>query len=266
MIPKIIHYCWFGGKPLPDKVKEYIETWKKNLPGYSIKQWDESNFDLESSPIYVKQALERKKWAYVTDFVRLNALVNEGGIYLDTDVEVLSSFDKFLEHEAFSCFENEVEVSTAILGCEKGHPLFKEFLETYYDRKFILDDGTMDLTTNVVILTGLCKKYGLVSNNNLQTVGGLTVYPKEYFSPKSYETGEIHKTKNTVAIHNFAGTWQSKEYAISFAIKQKLNKYGTIGRLTGIVIAFPFTFIDHVKFAGWSNSIKYYLGRASGKQ
>ena len=127
MIPKVIHFCWFGGKPLPDIANKYIDTWKRHCPNYEIKQWDETNFDIASCA-YTKEAYEAKKWAFISDYVRLYAMVNEGGIYMDTDVEVLKSLDVFLNHQAFSEFEDEVSIPTGIMGCEKGFPLFKELL------------------------------------------------------------------------------------------------------------------------------------------
>ena len=130
MIPKIIHYCWFGGNPLSDLAQKCIDSWKKYCPDYEIKEWNESNFDLNSCD-YVREAYQAKKWAFVTDYVRLYAMVTEGGIYMDTDVEVIRPLDSFLSNRAFSGFEDETNIPTGIMACEKGFPLFEELLEEY---------------------------------------------------------------------------------------------------------------------------------------
>ena len=140
MIPKIIHYCWFGRNPLPPLAKKCIASWKKHLPEYEIKEWNEDNFDLDMFP-YDREAYDNRKFAFVTDIVRLYALYNEGGIYMDTDVEVLKSLDGFLHHTAFSGFENETDVPTGIMASEKGGLWAKENLEYYNGRHFVKSDG-----------------------------------------------------------------------------------------------------------------------------
>lgn len=147
MIPKIIHYCWFGGNPLPPLVQKCIKSWKKYCPDYEIVRWDESNFDISGSPLYVKQAYDKKKWAFVSDYVRLWALVNYGGVYMDTDVEVIQPIDRFLRESAFSGFEATDRIPTGIMACEKDHPTFKEWLNEYGKKLFVLDDGSVNLET-----------------------------------------------------------------------------------------------------------------------
>lgn len=205
-IPKVIHYIWFGNNDLPEEAIECIESWKKFCPDYEIKRWDESNFDLSSNN-YVKQAYEAKKWAFVSDYARLWILVNEGGIYMDTDVEVLKSLDPFLTNRAFSGFESDASVPTGIMACEKGFPLFQRLLDDYDARSFINSDGSYDLTTNVVVITKTCKACGLKLDNTLQTVDGFTLYPSDWFCPKSHESGVINLTDNSVTIHHFNGSW-----------------------------------------------------------
>lgn len=208
MIPKIIHYCWFGGNPLPSETQKYIESWKKYCPDYEIKEWNEKNFDINSN-IYVKEAYENKKWAFITDYVRLYALYHDGGIYMDTDVELLKNPDEFLKHTAFSGFENEKYIPTALMASEK-HGEWVKYLLSYYDnRHFIKPDGTLDTTTNVITITNMTKsKYHINLDNTYQDVGGIfTIYPNDYFCPKSYKTGEITLTKNTVCIHHFNSSW-----------------------------------------------------------
>lgn len=207
MIPKIIHYCWFGGNPLPALAQKCISSWKKYLPDYEIREWNERNFDIESN-IYVKEAYGARKFAFVTDYVRLFALYNEGGIYMDTDVEVLKSLDRFLIHSAFLGFEDDRMISTGIMASEKGARWAKDNLAYYSDRHFLRPDGTFDLTTNVIILTEYMLKQGLQQNNTYQDFPDLiTFYPKDFFSPKSHKNGKLYLTENTYTIHHFAGSW-----------------------------------------------------------
>ena len=207
MIPKIIHYCWFGRGEKPKFEQKCISSWKKHLPDYMIKEWNEDNFDIEKHP-FAKEAYDNKKYAFVADVVRVYALYHEGGIYLDTDVEVLKSFNPFLSHLAFTGFEGDKYITTGIMGCSKGSKWMKDCLEYYKDKHFVKSDGTFDMTTNVRIMTTYMVGYGLKQNNKFQEISGIvTIYPKDYFCPKSYQTGDFYKTKNTVAIHHFHGSW-----------------------------------------------------------
>lgn len=210
MIPKRIHYCWFGRNPKPKLAENCINSWKKYCKGYELIEWNEDNFDLASAPLYVRQAYEAKKWAFVTDYVRLWAMVNYGGVYMDTDVEVIKPLDSFLVHKAFSGFENERDIPTGIMACEKNFPLFYDFLH-YYDDVDLYYNGHIQYITNVKIITDICKRKGLVQNNELQVIEDFVLYPKDYFCPISYITNQLHKTNNTVTIHWFAGSWMPKE-------------------------------------------------------
>ena len=209
-IPKVIHYCWFGRGEKPKLAKKCIKSWKKYLPDYEIIEWNEENFDINSNQ-YVKEAYESKKYAFVSDYVRLYALCNYGGIYMDTDVEVVKPLDEFLIHDAFSGFESLQDAMTGIMGCEKEFELFKEFLDYYTDRSFIKENGELDTTTNVRIMNNILRKYGLVSNNELQVVNKLTIYPKTYFCPLTFNSSESDFSDNTYTIHHFSGSWHSKE-------------------------------------------------------
>ena len=233
MIPKIIHYCWFGRNPLPPLAVKCIESWKKYLPDYEIKEWNEDNFDVNIIP-YTKEAYQAKKYAFVTDVVRLYALYHEGGIYMDTDVEVLKSLDPFLKHHAFSGFEDEKNVPTGIMASEKGGRWVKENLAYYNSCHFIKEDGSLDLTTNVKIITDYMLLMGLKQDNTYQDFSNLiTLYPKDYFCPIDHVGYRLNLTKNTVCIHHFSGSWQNKR----FKLKKKISKF--IGsRLTKIVIKF----------------------------
>lgn len=209
MIPKIIHYCWFGYGKMPLLAKRCIQSWKKYLPDYEIKEWNEHNFDLSLFP-YAQEAYDAKKYAFVTDVVRLYALYTEGGIYMDTDVEVLKSLDPFLLHTAFSGFENETQVPTGIMASERGGIWARDNLEYYQNKHFINKNGEMELTTNVVFITEYMLQKGLIPNDTFQDFPGLiTIYPHDYFCPKSYKDQKIYKTNHTVTIHHFNGSWKT---------------------------------------------------------
>lgn len=228
MIPKKIHYCWFGGNPLPEDTQRYIESWKKFCPDYEIIEWNESNFDIDIYP-YVREAYDNKKYAFVSDVARLYALVQEGGIYLDTDVEVLKTLDAFLHHTAFTCFENDNYVASAIIGGEKGCQYAKDHLDAYKNRCFVKSDGTLDTTANVVGMTQYMVEHGLRLDNTLQDFPGLiTIYPNDYFCPKRSEiTGYKILPKNAHTIHYFIGSWQLRstpEY-VRLRKKYKLIPY-----------------------------------------
>lgn len=222
MIPKKIHYCWFGGNPLPKDVQKYIETWKKFCPDYEIKEWNEQNFDVHRNP-YVEEAYCHKKWAFVSDVARITALYQEGGIYLDTDVEIIRPLDNLLDNHLFLGFEGSQWIGTNIIGAEKGHALLKKFLDEYESRKFINDDGSLDLTTNVEKLTRLLiDNYGIELTGKEQQSGDVHIYPIDYFSPYDYIQGRVKTTKNTYSIHWFSQSWIQrpawKKYYLNYTI------------------------------------------------
>ncbi len=210
-IPKIIHYCWFGRKPKPELAEKCIRSWKKFCPDYKILEWNEDNFDVSSAPKYVQQAYEQRRWAFVSDFVRLKALTEMGGVYMDTDVEVIKPLDPYLHHQAFAGFEHPERVQTGLLACEKDFPLFQEFMAYYDTASFLQEDGTPDVTTNVEVLTRLCRERGMVCNDAYQEVAGLSIYPREIFCPVYYDTKKLKKTRKTVTIHWFSGSWHTEE-------------------------------------------------------
>lgn len=196
---------------MPQLALKCVRSWKRFCKGYDLVEWNEKTFDINEAPEYVKQAYAAKKWAFVTDYVRLYALYNYGGIYMDTDVEVVKSLDKFLQMNGFSGFEQDTSVQTGIMAAEKGHALIHEWLKEYDDKKFLLPDGTLNQETNVVAITRHMKELGLKLDNSLQTVCQITFYPKEFFCPKDPENWNICKTGNTHTIHHFAGSWLAKE-------------------------------------------------------
>jgi len=212
MIPKIIHYCWFGGARFSDNEERCITSWRNNCPDYQIVRWDETNFNIEENA-YVKQAYLNKKWAFVSDYVRLKVLYDYGGVYMDTDVEVIKTYDSLLEHKLFCCFEDDNNVSIGTVGAEKGNGFVRELLDSYKNRTFIKSNKEMDMTTNLKIVTEkLVKDYDLLLDGNLQRLNdGIVIYPKDYFIAKNYKTGEYNITENTYAIHHYNGSWLSDD-------------------------------------------------------
>lgn len=220
MIPKTIHYCWFGGNEKPKLALRCIESWRRYCPDYEIIEWNEENFDISKNR-YAREAYENKKYAFITDFVRLKVLGQYGGIYMDTDVEVLGSLDEFLHHQAFSGFESDQIISTGIMGCERGFSLFETFLAYYYDASFIKENGQFDTTPNTVTLTSIIKKYGFIPDGSYQVVQGFALYPKDVFSPLEIGTGILNLTDKSKTIHYYSASWYSK----SMKFKHKLARY-----------------------------------------
>lgn len=212
MIPKIIHYCWISentNDELPENVQECINTWKKCLPDYEIKRWNQYNFDIGNS-VYAKQALACKKYAFVSDYIRLAVLYKYGGIYLDTDVKVLKSFNKLLNNKAFVGFESKRMVATCIIGAEKKHKVIKSLLDYYNDVIFIDNKGNLNLTPNTIFMTKKLISLGLKLNNTFQILNEISVYPRDYFSPYNNTTKELDMTENTYSIHLFNASWVKK--------------------------------------------------------
>lgn len=213
MIPKKIHYCWFGGNPKPKLAKKCFRSWKKYCPGYEIIEWNEDNYDLSAAPLYVRQAYEAKKWAFVTDYVRLQVVYDQGGIYLDTDVELRKPLDHLMENRAWFGFEDGIRVNTGCgFGAEAGHPILKEIMEDYWDIPFILEDGSYDILSCPIRNIGAFLRRGLMQDNSQQVLeGDIRILPSDYLNPKDWKTGEIHITENTLSIHHFGASWYTPE-------------------------------------------------------
>lgn len=235
MIPKIIHYFWFGENEIPEKDKQNIETWKKYCPDYEIRLWNEKNYVFPDVQ-YVKDAAKMKKWGHVCDYARLDVLYQYGGIYFDTDVEVLKSFDELLQYKGFIGFENQMNVNTGQgVGAEAGNITIKGMMDAYLSRQFILEDGTCDLTPCPEINTIYLIKKGLIQNNTRQVVEELQVFPTEYFCPKNILTGKITITPETYSIHHFAGSWFDPKKKRKMQRSEKIrNIFGM--RLGNIII------------------------------
>lgn len=208
-IPKVIHYCWFGGNELPPLAKKCIKSWKEKCPDYEIVCWNEDNFDLNQNT-YMRQAYEAGKWAFASDYARLKVVYDHGGIYLDTDVELLKPLDSLLENTGFMGFEPGGVVSTGLgFGAEKGHKVIEEFLKDYEDARFLLDDGSYDLTPCPKRNTEVLKRLGMDPGKGHQTFLDMVFLPEAYLCPMNYYTGKIRITKDTYSIHHYSASWTS---------------------------------------------------------
>ncbi|MBR1762689.1 MAG: glycosyl transferase [Eubacterium sp.] len=210
MIPKIIHYCWFGGNEKPKSVLKCINSWKEFCPDYEIIEWNENNFDITQIP-YMQQAYDAKKYAFVSDVARLIVVYNCGGLYFDTDVEVVKSFDDLLNLKAFMGFENDENVATGLgIGAEAGLDFFAKHIEEYKNKTFINKDGSLNLIACTKYTTNLLAYYGLKTNGEMQLIDEITILPKDYLNPYDSLTGKLRKTKNTYSIHWYDASWNDK--------------------------------------------------------
>lgn len=233
MIPKIIHYCWFGGNPLPPLAKKCIASWKKFFPDYEIKEWNESNFDINIIP-YTKEAYEAKKYAFVSDYARFWILYHHGGLYFDTDVEVIKNMDNIIAKGPFMGREEIIRpgVNPGLgLGVNPGLGLYKEIIEKYSTLHFINQDGSLNQTTIVTYTTELLCNHGLKTINTIQNIAGISIYPKEYFCPKDYRTGKLTITDNSVSIHHYTESWKTNRQLVKQLIIKLLGK-----RITQLIV------------------------------
>lgn len=236
---KLIHYCWFGGNPLPDKLKKYIDSWKYYFPDFEIKRWDETNFNVHQCR-YVSEAYESKKWAFVSDYARFVILEEYGGIYFDTDVEVVRSFDALLELNAFAGFETEKDIAPGLVlyAREPGNEIIRKTREWYESHQFLDENGERIRINVCGIFTGILKEYGFVPNGQKQVCGGMTLFPKEYFCPFNDATGLLHKTDNTYTIHWYDKSWMPKPLVLRNKCTRILHRYLGVdfkNRLTRII-------------------------------
>lgn len=253
MIPKTIHYCWFGGNPLPNSAKLCINSWKKYLPDYEIKEWNESNFNVNAIP-YTAEAYAAGKYAFVSDYARFVILYEHGGLYFDTDVEVIKPLDDiiarggFMGREAGSYLNIDgrtdcLAVAPGLgLGVEAHHPLYKEFLDAYDGVHFKNEDGSLNMKTIVVYATEILCKHGLNSNNEeMQPLDDLWVYPADVFCPMDHTKGNILKiTDRTVSIHHYDCSWMDHNtwaYRTHLLKNKLIRLFGpkVIGKIADII-------------------------------
>lgn len=254
MIPKKIHYCWFGGNPLPELALQCIESWKKYCPDYEIIQWNESNFDVECCD-YVKEAYQAKKWAFVSDYARFKILYEHGGLYFDTDVEIIKSLDDIVSKGNFMGRENDhrVLINPGLgLAASPRMEIYRELLESYHCRHFLEKDGSLNLKTVVDYTTEILVQHGLQNTEEVQNVAGITIYPQEYFCPMNYDTGKITITPNTYSIHHYTASWYSNAENYALELKRKFVVF--LPRKIAAVVA---TLISKIKYEGLSASVRW---------
>lgn len=262
MIPKKIHYCWFGGKEKPEDVKRYIASWKKYCPDYEIKEWNESNFDIRENN-YCREAYEAKKWAFVTDYVRLKALYEEGGFYMDTDVEVVKSLDPLRVYDAVSGYESQTHIPTGTMGACRDNEWIGMLLHDYDHRHFLRKNGLLDMTTNVQVITKLtAKKYGLsLDGKEIHFGANMVILPFDYLCAKHWDTREVNVTENTYTIHHFSGSWVSEEMKrYNTRINEYYKQYQKLGMPD--VVAF---YLCRLKATYELYGLKYMLKKIQNK-
>lgn len=262
MIPKIIHYCWFGGGEIPENNKKCMESWKKYCPDYEIRRWDETNYDVHCNQ-YISEAYKAKKWGFVSDFARLDIIYKYGGIYLDTDVELIQSLDPLLEHEGFMGFEDLGQIALGLgFGASSHHDLIKYIMDDGYGKRaFIKENGDFDLTPIPVIVTESMANLGVKPNGMKQIINGIVIYPMEYFCPRSQDTGIMNITENTYSIHWYDGSWLEKEQIALMSHRYKMvEKFGT---KVGTALSMPYShllmFRLRIRTKGIKKTVRYYL-------
>lgn len=261
-VPKVINYFWFGGKDLPPLVEKCIESWKKYCPSYKIKRWDETNFDVNSCD-YIKEAYHAKKWAFVSDYARFKVLYERGGIYLDTDVELIKNLDPIVKNGPFFALENSNydSIGTGLgMGIEPKNPLYKKIVDYYEKIHFKLSDGTYDEQPINLKIKKYFLESGLKPGVEKPRIDGIVIYPQDYFCPLNYETGRLNITNNTVAIHHYMGSWLDSYDSNMHRLQIKLNKI--IGPKNSYVIIrifkIPHALKKRIKVSGLKNTIAFY--------
>lgn len=259
-IPKVIHYCWFGGSPLPKLAIKCINSWKKYMPDYKIIEWNESNFDITSCN-YVEEAYRKQKWAFVSDYVRFKVLYKYGGIYFDTDVEIIKPLEDLLEDGSFIACEAPLEGENIKIapglgfGTIPGQMMIKKILTSYENSKFDGEHGNpmtvVERTTKIFIKSGYDS-----SSAKIQNINGFTIYPPEYFCPYNYWSGKLVITSNTRAIHHYSESWHSGIEKFNMKVRRFLKKrnldYTVIGRVT----LYPLLFIEKIRIYGFREAIR----------
>lgn len=226
MIPKVIHYCWFGGNPKTPKMEKCIKSWRKFCPDYEIIEWNENNFAIEEQCDFIKEAYEAKKYAFVSDVARLKIIFEHGGIYLDTDVEILKPIDGLLNHKCFLGWQDEKYVANGLgFGAEKGNPIIGENYDSYKDIRFVNEDGSYNMKACPIYTTNILLNHGLKMKNIIQNLDFATIYPIEYFNPLDDATNRLIVTEKTYSIHWYAKTWVSKKNKIRGRITRVFHRW-----------------------------------------
>ena len=221
-IPKKIHYCWFGGNPIPDKNKRWMESWRKYCPDYEIIEWNEDNYDLTKNQ-YMYEAYQQKKWGFVPDYARLDIIHEHGGIYLDTDVELIRPIDDLLYQSAFAGIDFTKLVSLGLgFGAEAKSPVINKLREEYEPLRFVNEDGSLNLIAAPKVQQKSFEQLGYVCNGDYQIIEGMTIYPEKVLSGKCNYTGRIMPTEHTYMIHHYDGSWVAKDVREAVKRRNKL--------------------------------------------
>lgn len=226
MIPKVIHYCWFGRNPLPKSALKCIESWRKFCPDYEIKEWNEDNFDVNSTP-FTEQAYCRRKYAFVSDYARFLILHTHGGLYFDTDVELIKPIDDIVAKGAFMGIEKAaLGVNPGLgLAAENGEPIYKEIIDYYASLSFVDSAGNQIPGTVVKHTTDVLKRHGFKEEDRFQSIAGINIYPNEYFNPLDDATGRLEITPNTRSIHWYSKTWVDNYGPTRTWITRRIHRY-----------------------------------------
>ena len=262
MIPKIIHYCWFGGNPLPELAQKCIASWKKFLPDYEIKEWNESNYDVRKIS-YIAQAYDAKKYAFVSDYARFDILYQYGGVYFDTDVEVIKDLSPIIERGAFIGVEKGLRPLLAAglgIASPAASDIYREILDSYQNEQFVNDDGSLNLKTVVTRVSDIFKSHGFVEQDIMQVVADTTVYPSEYFCPKDFDTGSLCLTENTCSIHHYDGSWMPPYVLAQQQMKIKLNnRFGKNALSKVLFVVWCVSY--RIKTDGLAKALRHYAGK-----
>ena len=263
MIPKIIHYCWFGGNPKNEMIQKCIASWRKYCSDYEIWEWTEENYDVNKHP-FIKAAYEAKKWAFVADYARVDIIHEYGGVYLDTDVELIKNLDPYLNCDFFAGFESASFMNFGLgFGSTKGHKVLKEILDYYDTLEFPSTDFGLSQISCSRIQTEVLQRHGMICNNQTQEVDGCHIFSTEYFCPRSFRTGVTNITDNTVSIHHFDMSWNSNSFKRTKAVEWKMTQvFGEKwGHRISSLINFPGKLAGHAKEGTLKDYMKFLMRR-----
>lgn len=253
MIPKIIHYCWFGKGELPEKARKCIASWKRFCPDYELIQWNEDNYEIPGIP-FLKKAYEDRKWSFVTDYVRLDVIHRMGGIYFDTDVELLKPIDELLSYQAYFGFEEAAAVNTGLgFGAEKHCDVLREMMRCYEQLLPCQTNEEYVQDTCPIVQTPILEKRGLLLNGKTQRLGAIMVFSAEYMNPRDFMTGRLQKTENTISIHWYDASWQSLADQKVQELRHKLTPLFGAKNAWRIAVL-----IQYLRYKGVKETLRYY--------
>ena len=263
MIPKVIHYFWFGDNPQNELIKKCIDSWRKYCPDYEIKEWTEDNYDVHKHP-FMKAAYEAKKWAFVADYARIDVIHEYGGVYLDTDVELIKKMDPYLEYDFYAGFESSAFVNFGIgFGAIKGHKILKEILDYYDNLEFPTTDFGLSQISCPRIQTEILQRHGMICNDQTQLIDGCHIFSSNFFCPMSFRTGETNITENTVSIHHFDMSWCSDSTKHIKTIEWRMTQaFGDKwGHRVSSLINFPRKLINRATEGNLRDYLKFLIRR-----